>query len=67
MSSAKSLTWDWMSRGRSFMYSKKRSGPGTEPCGMPELTGTASEDSPSRTSASVRPTKNDSIHLSVLP
>ena len=46
MSSAKSLTWDWMSWGRSFMYSKRRSGPRTEPCGTPELTGTSSEDSP---------------------
>ena len=67
MSSAKSLTWDWMSWGRLFMYSKKRSGPRTEPCGTPELTGTSSEDSPSKTTAWVRPTKNDFIHVSVLP
>ena len=46
MSSAKSLTWDWMSWGRSFMYNKKRIEPRTEHCDTPELTGTSSEDSP---------------------
>ena len=49
------------------MYSKKRSGPRTEPCATPELTGTSPEDSLSRTTAWVRPTKNDFIHVSVLP
>ena len=67
MSSAKIFTWDWMSWGRSFMYSTKRSGPRTKPCGTPELTGTSSEDSPSPTTACVRPTKNDFIHVRVSP
>ena len=29
------------------MYSKKRSGPKTEPCGTPDVTGTSGEHSPS--------------------
>ena len=61
-----SLTWDLMSYGTSFMNSKKRSGPRTEPCDTPELTGVSSEDSPSSTTARVRPTKNDFIYCSIL-
>ena len=36
------------------MQSKKRSGPITEPCGTPDLTGTFGEHSPSSTTAWVR-------------
>ena len=49
------------------MYCKKRSGPRTEPCGIPDFTGTSSDASPSRTTAWVQPTKNDLIHQKVLP
>ena len=33
------------------MYSKKISGPKTEPCGTPGVTGTSGEHSPSSTTA----------------
>ena len=31
------------------MYSRKRAGPRTDPCGTPDVTGTLSEEVPSRT------------------
>ena len=34
-------------RGRSFMYSRKRRGPKTVPCGTPEETGTEEDEEPS--------------------
>ena len=43
VSSAKSLTLDLTCSGRSFMYSRKRIGQRTEPCGTPEETGIFSE------------------------
>ena len=49
LSSANNLTWDWIFSGRSFMYKRKRSGPSTDCWGMPEVTGTSFEDSPSST------------------
>ena len=37
-------------KGRSLMYSRKRAGgPETDPCGTPDVTGTLSEEVPSRT------------------
>ena len=39
MSSAKSLTLDLTCSGRSLMYTRKRTGPITEPRGAPEKTG----------------------------
>ena len=37
------------------MYSKNRSGPNTEPCGTPDVTGTSEEYSPSSTTAWFQP------------
>ena len=48
MSSAKSLTWESIESGRSLMYSRKRARPRTDPCGTPHVTGTLSEEVPSR-------------------
>ena len=49
LSSANSLVEEQgdMDSGRSFMYSKKRRGPRTVPCGTPEETVTESEEEPS--------------------
>ena len=49
------------------MYSKKRSGPSTEPCGTPKVTGTSDEHSPSNTTAWVQPPKKELIQLRVFP
>ena len=49
MSSAKSVTWESIVSERSLMYSRKRAGPKTDPCGTPDVTGTLSEEVPSRT------------------
>ena len=35
--------------GRSLIYSRKRAGPKTGPCGTPDVTGTLFEEVPSRT------------------
>ena len=43
MSSAKSLTLDLTCSGRPFMFARKRTGPGTEPCRALEETGIFSE------------------------
>ena len=49
LSSANSLVEEPgdMDSGRSFIYSKKRRGPRTVPCGTPEETVTESEEAPS--------------------
>ena len=50
LSSANSLVEEVgdMDSGRSLIYSRKRSGPRTVPCGTPEETVTESEEAPSR-------------------
>ena len=51
LSSANSPSWlDFKCSGKSFIYTRKRTGPRTVPCGTPEVTGAISDDSPSRTS-----------------
>jgi hypothetical protein len=46
----KSLSWlDFKYSGKSFIYTRKRTGSRTVPCGTPEVTGAISDDSPSRT------------------
>ena len=49
LSSANSLVEEpaEMDSGRSLIYSRKRRGPRTVPCGTPEETGTESEEAPS--------------------
>ena len=49
------------------MYTKKRIGPRTDPGGTPDVTGTSSEQSLSRTTVCDLPLRNDLIHLRVLP
>ena len=55
LSSANSLVEEpaEMDSGRSLIYSKKRRGPRTVPCGTPEETGTESEEAPSSTTRCV--------------
>ena len=38
VSSAKSLTCEWICSGRSFIYNKNRIGPKTDPWGTPDVT-----------------------------
>jgi hypothetical protein len=55
LSSANSLSWLYFKySGKSFIYTRKRTGPRTVHCGTPEVTGAISDDSPSRTSVCVR-------------
>ena len=61
VSSAKSLTWLLTFSGRSFMYAKKRICPRTDPWGTPDVTGTSSEQSPSRTAVCDLPLRNDLV------
>ena len=67
MSSANSLiSADLVYLGMSFMKTRKRSGPRTDPWGTPLVTETASEDSPSTTTLWVRPVRKDWIHFRAL-
>ena len=61
MSSAKSLTLDLTCSGRSFMYARKRIGPRTEPCGMPEEIEILSEFIPLITAACFQLSKKSFI------
>ena len=45
------------------MWSKKRSGHETKPCGTPDVTGTFDKHSPSNTTPWVRPTRKKLIHF----
>ena len=67
VSSLKSLTLDLTCSDRSFMYARKRIGPRTEPCGMPEDTGIYSELIPLITMACFRLYKKSLIHFRVSP
>ena len=49
VSSAKSLTLDSTSSGRSFIYIKNKRGPRTEPWGTPALVLPQDEDTPCKT------------------
>ena len=53
-----------VSVGRSFMYSKKRMGPYTDPCGTPEVTWILSDVAPSSMTRCVRDVKNEFIQFS---
>ena len=48
LSSAKSRIGDWMLLFMSFMYSRKRTDPRTEPCGTPDVTHVLSDRVPLR-------------------
>ena len=61
MSSANSLTCDWIFSKRSFMKSKKSSGPSTEPWGTLDNTGTSEEHFSSSTTAWVWPPRKELI------
>ena len=65
VSSAKSLTLDLTCSGRSLMYARKRIGPRTEPCRMPEETGIFSELITLITTACFRLSKKSFIHFRV--
>ena len=67
VSSAKSLTLDLTCSGRSLMYTRKRIGPRTEPCGMPEETGMQFEFTPFMTTACFLLSKKSVIHFRVSP
>ena len=67
VSSAMSLTLDLTCSGRSFMYARKRIGPRTEPCGMPEETGTLSELMSLITTVCFRLSKKSLIQFKVSP
>ena len=43
VSSLNSPPWDFTFSGRSFMYTRKRFGPRTDPYGTPDVTGTSSD------------------------
>ena len=62
MSSAKSLTWESIVSGKSLMYRRKRAGPKTDPRGTPDVTGTLSEEVPSRTTTWDLLLRKASIH-----
>ena len=47
------------------MYSRKRAGPRTDPCGTPDVTGTLSEEVPSRTTICDLLLRKASIHSTV--
>ena len=51
VSSANRRIFDLMPSGRSLMYSRKRLGPRTDPCGTPDSTGRVSDLVPSTTTA----------------
>ena len=61
MSSAKRRTWDVTREGRSLIYRRKRSGPRTDPCGTPEVTGTWSDLMPYTTTDWDLPIRKDWI------
>jgi hypothetical protein len=66
LSSANSLSWlDFIHSDKSFIYTRKRTGPRTVPWGTPEVTGTISDDSPSRTTVCVRFDKKAEIHYMI--
>ena len=66
-SSAKSLTWDRTTSGRSFMWQGNMRGPRTVPWGTPESTVTLFDCSPSTTTFIVLSFKKDDNHFKVLP
>ena len=47
------------------MYSRKRAGPRTDPCGTPDVTGTLSDEVPSRTNICDLLLRKASIHSTV--
>ena len=47
------------------MYSRKRAGPKTDPCGTPDVTGTLSDEVPSRTTICDLLLRKASIHSTV--
>ena len=57
VSSANSLTCEVIFSGRSFMYSRNKIGPRTEPWGTPDVTGISDDFSPSRATHCERPSK----------
>ena len=63
VSSAKRLTLDLTCSGRSFIYTKERMGPRTEPCGTPNETGILSGLMPLMTTACFLLSKKFLIHL----
>ena len=63
VSSAKSLTCEFMFSGRSFMYRRNKIGPRTEPWGIPRVTGISHDFSPSKATNCERPSKNAFIQL----
>ena len=62
-SSAKSLTLEEITDGKSLMSSKNRIGPKTVPCGTPESTVTRSDCIPSTTTRCFRKLE---IHVQIL-
>ena len=66
-SSANRRTFNWMCSVRSFMKMRNSSWPRTVPWGTALTTGALYDVSPSMTTCCVRPDRNDSIHLWVLP
>ena len=47
------------------MYRRKRAGPKIDPCGTPDVTGTLSEEVPSRTTTRDLLLRKSSIHSTV--
>ena len=50
-----------------FMYSRKRTGPWTEPCGTPDVTHVLSDRVPLTETLCFRCERNDFIQFSVFP
>ena len=51
----------------SFMYSRKRTGPRTEPCGTPDVTHVLSDRDPLTETLCLRCERNDFIKFLVFP
>ena len=61
-SSAKSISLELVSSGRSLLNIKNNTGPKTEPCGTQLTTGTFSDDWPSTRTCSVLELSKDDLH-----
>ena len=66
-SSAKRRTFEVRLLGRSFMYSRKKRGPSTVPCGTPEVTWMGVDADPFITTCWVLSVRKLSIHDDIGP